>query len=114
MTQQEFELSNAKIITKCKEVMKSKGVAYTIGSTDRLANFKRTAERCGITPLQVWATFFEKQVSALMYYAGNPDAPQSEPIEQRVIDVLAYTQLGWGLIQEVEKEKDDFANSVLQ
>ena len=102
MNQKEFDASTNRIIDLCYKVMASKGAAYTIGSVDRLANFKRVSQAVGITPLQVWATFFEKQVSAVMHYVNDPRGPQSEPIESRIVDIISYAFLGWGLIQEEE------------
>lgn len=107
MNQQQFDESTKRMIGLCMDVMRSKGAAYTIGSEDRLANFKRVSAAVGITPLQVWATFFEKQVSAVMHFVNNPASPQSEPIESRIVDIVSYAFLGWGLIQETPATGDE-------
>jgi len=69
-----------------------KAVAYTNGSQDRLANFKRLADLTGITPEQVQAIYFGKHVLGLLAYLGSGRVP-SEGIESVCDDIQNYVDL---------------------
>jgi hypothetical protein len=82
----------------------SKGHDYA-GETDALANFKKAAERLGLTPEQVWAVYGDKHWSAIMTYCREGQV-ESEPIAGRIIDVILYGFLLLGLIEE-KKIRDE-------
>ena len=82
------------LLAKAREIENSKRPAYTVGDDDVLKNFKRDAAMAGITPHQNWLTHFLKQVAAIARWARTPDQPQSEPIEQRLADVVNASAYG--------------------
>jgi hypothetical protein len=100
MTIDTYKRLSEDLLAAAASIEEAKRAGYTMGSEDVLANFKRIAERTGLTPLQVWAVYFLKHVDAITSYTTRPDLPVSEAMEGRVCDAINYLKLGWGLIQE--------------
>ena len=71
-----------------KEIVSAKREAYTSGSKDQLANFKRISERMGLAPLEVWGVYMNKQVDSINSFIK--DGSESEPIATRFADTLNY------------------------
>src|SRR5690606_3530337 len=96
-----------------EDIESSKRPAYTIGSEDVLANFKRIAERTGQEPGQVLATYMLKHVDAVTSALCRPDLPQAEAILGRFADLINYAKLGYALIEERgEKLRDDLTTEI--
>jgi hypothetical protein len=90
------------LMEKCREVLCAKGKDYS-GETDSLSNFKRNAERLGLTKYQVWLVYFLKHVDSVSNaIKAAPAFPQveSEPLEDRVIDIANYVFILAALIRE--------------
>ena len=87
-----------------EDVAKDKRVEYTGASEDILTNFKRIADRLGISPLQVWAVYFNKHVDSVNTFTKGTDKI-SEPMESRFADMLNYLFLGMALIIEQEESQ---------
>ena len=85
------------------DVANTKRVEYTGASQDVLMNFKRIANRLGLSPLQVWSVYFNKHVDSVNTYIKGVDEV-SEPMESRFADMLNYLFLGMALIIEQEVE----------
>jgi hypothetical protein len=84
------------------DLMSSKGAAYS-GSDDVFANFKRNADRLGLTQYQVWLVYFLKHIDAITNAVKtNPDHPvdKSEGLEGRVDDAENYLKLLRGMLAE--------------
>lgn len=79
----------------------SKRKDYTKGSDDVLANFKNVAESTGLRPEQVLLVYMQKQFDAVANYVKSNGQSESEPIKERISDLLNYGELLWGLINEV-------------
>jgi len=84
----------------------TKGVEYTQGDDDRLANFKRAGESLGLPPLAIWMVYSSKHFDSIQSYvkdaiAGKPRL-LSEPIEGRAMDLILYLVLFIGLVMEHE------------
>jgi hypothetical protein len=111
----EYEKIKAKLRKTADEIEVSKRPAYTVGSSDVLANFKRVAERSGITPVQCALVYFLKHLDSITSYAQNQDIPQAEPIWERFADADNYLRLMLALLIEeldenlliTEETKDD-------
>lgn len=88
------------MIAKCCEVLQVKGNDYTIGSSDRLANFRRAGEMFGVTKEQALAIYFYKHVAAIFSYVKNNGQTESEPIEERITDVINYMLLFYKMVKE--------------
>ena len=94
-----------------KKIMIEKGHDYTRGDEDKLANFKRTAKECGITPLQVWFVFVHKHWDSICTYIQK-GCVSSEPIEGRFNDIRNYMALGLAIIKE-QLDKDQTTSYLL-
>lgn len=92
-------------LNKCaREVLLSKGKAYA-GEGDSLANFKRNAERLGMSPFQIWAVYFNKHIDSINNaIAQNPDNPidETEGLRGRIIDAKNYIEILYCLLIEFE------------
>tara|TARA_R100001460_G_scaffold44151_2_gene80760 strand:- start:8913 stop:9251 length:339 start_codon:yes stop_codon:yes gene_type:complete len=106
MTKQEFEENKKYLLDKCQEIMDAKQPEYTQKNIDVLNNFKTTAESIGITPMEVWAVFFNKHIQAILSHAGDPNMHQAEPIDSRYADALNYLFLGFAMLVEDSNKKD--------
>lgn len=78
----------------------SKRKDYTKGSDDVLANFKNVAESTGLRPEQVLLVYMQKQFDAVANYVKSNGQSESEPIKERISDLLNYGELLWGLIND--------------
>jgi hypothetical protein len=83
-------------------LIESKGRAYA-GDGDSLANFKRNAERLGLTKYQIWATYFNKHIdsinSAIQQNPNNP-VDKTEGLKGRIIDAKNYLDILYCLLEE--------------
>lgn len=98
----------------------NKGHEYS-GDDDALSNFKRNAERVGITPMQVWAVFAGKHYDSICTYIQENAQPVqrvlTEPICGRIDDLITYLLLLKGLIYEKEvkvKVDKEYASSYIK
>jgi hypothetical protein len=88
------------LLTEARSIETAKRPGYTIGSDDVLANFKRVADRTGLTVGQVWAVYFLKHVDAITSVMTKPDLPCAEAPLGRFADAVNYLRLGWGILNE--------------
>lgn len=91
------------------ELMQVKGGEYA-GDADRLANFKRNAEKLGLPPETVLMIYFHKHYDAFMqhyrdHFITKINRPRAEPIEGRIDDMINYLILYKGLLLE-RREND--------
>lgn len=71
--------------------------------TDTLANFKRIAEKMGLTKYQIWAVYFNKHIDSINNaIKDHPELPvdASESLEGRLIDVIVYSTILYCLLYE--------------
>ena len=80
-------------------ILENKGKDYTIGSEDRLDNFKRNAEHMGLKPKQVCYVYLSKHLDAIASYIKFGKV-ESEPIEERIADARNYLFLLFALIKD--------------
>lgn len=99
-----FELMQ-KMEAEEQETMIGKGQEYTIGSTDKLANFKRVAERTGLRPEQVLMVYFLKHIDSICNYIKDGKVYSNESIEGRIMDARNYLALLRAMIQESQSEQ---------
>ena len=62
-----------------------------------------------VTPYQVWGIFAGKHVDAINSFIRNNGQVESEPIESRLHDLIVYSFLLLGLIEEQHAEDDEEA-----
>jgi len=97
---------------ECMDILASKGADYS-GEEDGLANFKRNAERLGLSKYQVWLVYFMKHIDSISNsIKGTPNDPQveSEPLSERCKDGVNYLALLHCMLledAEYEEGKDD-------
>ena len=107
MNIQERQNVAEKRFNECLKVLLAKGKDYA-GKEDSLANFKRNAERLGLSKYQVWATYFNKHIdsvnNAIKYNPINPQV-ESEPLTERIIDIINYAVILEALLSEDKCQK---------
>lgn len=91
------------ILWKCIDILKVKGDDYTIGTGDRLHNFKTVAEFTSLTPEKTLGVYFYKHVSAI--FAFIKGGKESEPIEGRIADIINYMLLFYKMVLERRRGK---------
>jgi hypothetical protein len=105
MTFKEFMNLRDTFDRQCREILDKKGASYA-GKSDKLANFKRIAERLGVSPLVVWSVYFMKHVDAILQYVK--DGVQSpEGIAENFKDARNYIDLGYALGKEIVDGEDE-------
>jgi hypothetical protein len=83
---------------QCDRVMWSKMDDYTLGDKDQLHNFYSAAAFLGKDVRQVWATYFYKQIAAVMSWAKTGKV-ESEGLLSRMVDICNYAALGLAIAQ---------------
>ena len=107
-TRQDFNKILDTLFAQVKDMNLKKGNDYA-GNEDVLRNFKENAERIGITKEVVWAVYFNKHYDALMTFIKDGEL-KSEPVEGRVLDMIVYLCLFYGMLCEDGRLK---ANPIL-
>lgn len=111
MNQVEFEKVFAETVDSIKRLLVVKGGEYA-GSEDRLANFKRGAERVGIHPYQILWIYLSKHVDSVETFIKDEGKgirrERSEPIDGRLDDIINYCILMKALIRENEAALSTF------
>ena len=116
MNSAELEVFTNGFVDDMIAILKDKGPAYsgaTNGQRDRLANFKRTAERLHMSPLLVWAVFVLKHFDSVCTYATD-GVETTESIRGRFLDISNYALLGAALVEETQNERQRDAQPMAQ
>ena len=100
MNSLDYDRIVGELMSLAREIETSKRPGYTVGSVDVLANFKRVAERTGISVEQAWCVYFLKHVDAITTIMTKPDLPVSEEPPGRFADAVNYLRLGYALLKE--------------
>jgi hypothetical protein len=100
MTQEEFNQTITDLYLSASDIRSVKQPEYTLENVDVLNNFKQSAIRAGVSPMQVWSIFFDKQLSSIQAHIKNPDLVQAEPLDSRWADLYNYLLLGFALYKE--------------
>lgn len=74
-------------------IAKHKGADYTKGSEDALANFMEGGKAIGIDPKEVCWIFMNKHYQAITNYVRTDGQSESEPIAERIKDMINYLVL---------------------
>lgn len=105
MTQKEFaKIIKEELYVTASDIRNAKEPEYTMESADILNNFKQSAKRSGVTPMQVWSIFFDKQLTSIQAHIKNPDLKQAEPLDSRWADLYNYLLLGFALYKETAEQ----------
>ncbi len=84
----------------CISTLETKGSEYTVGSADRLANFRGAGSDAGIRMEQAWYVFWNKHVRAIASYVKNGEVKSNESIESRIMDCVVYLLLFTKMVRE--------------
>jgi diketogulonate reductase-like aldo/keto reductase len=95
------------LLATANDIENAKRGAYTVGSDDVLANFKRVAERIGSTPAQVALTYYLKHIDSIITMVKRPDIIDPEPAIGRFADTINYTKLLYAILVEEQETKDE-------
>jgi len=90
-----------RLLERCLEVLKVKGHDYTMGSPDRLANFREAGRFLDEDPMKVLGVHLYKHVAAVFSYIKG--RTESEPIEERLVDVINYCLLLGRMVAEAKR-----------
>jgi hypothetical protein len=105
MIQEEFNAVVSILRVEAEDIRRKKQPEYTLENTDILNNFKQSAIRAGVDPMQVWSIFFDKQLSSIQAHIKNPNLKQAEPLDSRWHDLYNYLLLGFALYKESSVSK---------
>ena len=108
MTIEERQAIVKELYNEAETIMLAKGKSYAGTGQDSLANFKRNADRLGLTPFQVWAVYFNKHIDSInSAIQGNPGKPVdfSESLRGRILDVINYATILECLLQDINPPK---------
>lgn len=81
-------------------IARQKGEDYTKGSADALANFMEGGKAIGIDPKEVCWIFMNKHYQAITNYVRTDGQSESEPIAERIKDMINYLVLLHAIITE--------------
>jgi len=96
------------IFDEVLKISESKGKAYA-GEGDSLANFKRNAERLGLSKYQVFGVYFNKHIDSINNaISQNPDKPvdKTEGLHGRIVDAVTYLCILDALLIEDNNNED--------
>ena len=115
MQREQYDRATTALLSLAKQVADRKRPAYTVGSSDVLANFKRIGDRTGLTPLAVLDVYFLKHIDSITAYSDE-NIDQSEPIAQRFADAINYLLLKFALLVEQmgDVEADTFIDLMME
>lgn len=94
-----------RMLRMCVDTVGLKGKEYTVGSPDRLANFRQVAQDSGIKMEQAWSVFANKHYRAIQSYIKNDCKVLSEPIAGRIMDLIVYLLLFYKMTLEIESRQ---------
>lgn len=86
------------------ELLKKKGESYS-GEGDAFANFKRNAERLGLSKYQIWAVYCAKHLDSIFNAIKRTptcpmDTSEAEGVQGRIDDAINYLELLSGMLHE--------------
>ena len=100
MKQAEYNLITQDLLNTAQGIADAKRPAYTVGSSDVLANFKRVAGHSGMSVGQCNLVYLLKHLDSIRAFVLNEDLPQDEPIKTRYADLINYVLLNYCIMVE--------------
>ena len=102
MNPEKLETLYDDLTSKARKIFKAKNSDYSTGH-DALDGFKVPAFDMDIDPIKAWYVFASKHWSAIRRYCVHGYI-ESEPIEGRLVDIINYAALLYGIIKEREED----------
>ena len=101
------------MLRDCINTLFTKGEEYTIGSQDRLHNFRTVGQVVGEPMEKVWFTYFYKHYSAIVSYIKNGcQVKSNESIQGRIMDCIVYLLLFNKMTLDIERERERGRNNL--
>lgn len=86
------------MLDKCLHVLKTKSLDYA-EEGDRLAEFRRTAKKNGVTMRQVWGIYTDKHLESIDKWKRGQEL-LGEPVEDKLMDIIVYCLLAYKMVKE--------------
>ena len=104
MNKKEYENMRTKFIEETLKLSDNKRIEYTEGNQNDnvLWNFDNISKNLGIEPIEVLSVYLSKHISSLFSYFKTKKT-YSEPIEERVKDIINYLLLMVAMIKRNKK-----------
>lgn len=94
------------IIKKVKKTRDAGQDEYARDSLNVFANFERVASFIGVSREKALLAYMIKHVDGLCAYADGHHS-QREDVRGRLLDIIVYCILMWGMVEEDEKASED-------
>ena len=103
MNKKQYEEMRTKFIEETLSLSDTKRIEYTEGNHNDnvLWNFDNISSNLGIAPIEVLSVYLSKHISSLFSYFKTRKT-YSEPIEERVKDIINYLLL---MVAMIERDK---------
>ena len=89
-----------KLFNSCKDIAAAKGKDYTNGNADVLAFFKDSMDKLCVDPKKSCWIMMNKHYQAITAYVRTGGQSESEPISERIKDMINFLTLLNSLIVE--------------
>jgi len=102
-----------KLFEESFKLLKSKNKDYSTND-DALNGFKLAAKDAGITTYQAWLIYARKHWGAIANFCKNGGQVESEPIRERLKDMINYCALLEAIIEDADsiKNLDELSNEI--
>lgn len=91
------------LLKESTDVFSKKSVEYQKGE-NVFSNFEENAKDIGLSKYQVWSIYFNKHIrsilNAIKSNPNNPDENLVEPLKSRIIDIIVYLLLLYGMLND--------------
>jgi hypothetical protein len=104
MTTKHFQELTKVILDKISKARDAGQKEYAHDLNDVFANFKRIAKSLDTSKEKVLLTYMLKHIDGITAYT-NGHQSQREDVTGRLTDIIVYSMLLWGMIEENNHEK---------
>lgn len=114
MNKKQYEKMREAFISDTFRLSDNKRIEYTEGNQNDnvLWNFDNISNNLGIKPIEVLSVYLSKHISSLFSYFKTKKT-YSEPIEERIKDIINYLLLMVAMIERDKKNKL-FVNDIIE
>jgi|TARA_R100000700_G_scaffold34324_1_gene42365 hypothetical protein len=105
MTNKHFKELTKVIIDKISKARDAGQEEYAHDQADVFANFNRVSSTLGVKREKVLLTYLLKHIDGIVSYVNGHES-QREDVTGRITDVIVYSMLLWGMVQEKKFRED--------
>jgi len=91
------------LLLRVHEIFRTKGIDYG-AEEDRLHQFRTSAAKSNVTMKQVLGIFMDKHLTSLEKWIKGEEL-RGEPIEEKLLDIICYSMLGYKIAKEEKRDK---------